>query len=132
MPFHSFLDFESSFLLVVILSWGFFFPSQHNGAFSSSTLLIVIFWVIFWVSSLPMSVTTHSNCCLHMNYFAGQSYCCHISQLRSLLLGSFSAVAMTLSMATDPAATPHFYPLFLLLKAQISKFVLDHYMTVPR
>ena len=46
------------------------FFSQHNGVFSPSTLLIVIFWVIFWFSSLPMSVTTHSDCWLNTNYFA--------------------------------------------------------------
>ena len=30
------------------------------------------------VSSLPMSVTTHSDRCLHPNYFAERSYCFHI------------------------------------------------------
>ena len=41
------------------------FFSQHNGFVSPATLLIVIFWVY----SLPMSVTTQSDRCLHMNYF---------------------------------------------------------------
>ena len=104
------------------------FLSQHNGVFSPSTLLIVI----FWVSLLPMSVTTYSNYCLHMNYFSERSYCCHIPPLVSLLLDSSSALVMTPSMTTDLAATPHLYPLFLLLVAHLSKFVLDHYTTVPR
>ena len=123
MPFYSFLDFLSS-------CHGEFVLSQHNVVFPPSTLLIVIFWVIFWVSSLPMSVTTHSSCCLHRNYFAEQSYCCHIPPLGSLLLDSSSAVAMTPSMTTDLAVTPHLYPLFLLLTAHPSTFVLDHYMTM--
>ena len=93
------------------------FFSQNKGVFSPSTLLIVIFWVISYVPSLPMSVTTHSNCCLQTNYFAERSYCLHIPPLGSLLLESSSAVAMTPSMATDLAVTPHLYPLFLLLAA---------------
>ena len=108
------------------------FFSQHNGIFPPSTLLIVIFWDIFWVSSLPMSVTTHSNCCLHTNYFTDQSYCRHIPPLGSLLMYSSSAVAMTPSMSTDLAVTPHLYPLFLMLVAQPSKIFLDHYTTVTR
>ena len=52
--------------------------------------------------------------------------------LGSLLLDSSSAVAKALLMATDLAATPHLYPLFLLLAAHPSKFVQDHYTTVPR
>ena len=57
------------------------FFSQHNGVFSPSTLLIVI----FWVSSLPISVTTHSNSCLHTNYFAEWSYCRHTPPLEAWL-----------------------------------------------
>ena len=124
MPFHSFFRFFSHPVMVSL------FLSEHNGLFPPSTLLIVIFWVIFAVSSLPMRVTTHSNCCLHTNYFAERSYCCHIPPLGSLLLDSSSAVAMTPSMATDISVTPHLYPLFLLLAAHPSKFVLDHYTTV--
>ena len=108
------------------------FFSQHNGLFPPSTLLIVIFWVIFWVSSLPVIVTTHSNFCLHTNYFAERSYCRHIPPLGSLLMDSSSAVAMTPLMATDLAVTPHLYPLLLLLAAHLSKFVLDHYTMVTR
>ena len=93
------------------------FFSQHNGIFPPSTLLIVIFWVIFWVSLLPMSVTIHLNCFLHTNYFAERSYCRHIPPLGSLLLNSSSAVAMTPSMANDLAVTPHLYPIFLLMAA---------------
>ena len=106
------------------------FFSQHNGVFSPSTLLIVIFWFIFSVSSLPMIMTTHSNFCLHTNYFAERSYCRRIPPLRSLLLKSSSTAAMTPSMETDLAVTPHLYPLFLLLADHPSKFVLDHYTTV--
>ena len=108
------------------------FFSKHNGVYSPSTLLIVIFWVIFWVSSLPMSVTTHSDCCLHTNYFAEGSYFCHIPPLGSLLLYLSYPVVVTPLMATDLAVTPHLYPLFLLLAAQPSKLVLDNYTTVPR
>ena len=82
------------------------FLSQHNGLFPPSTLLIVIFWVIFQVSPLPMSVTTHSNCCLHTNYFSERSYCRHVPPLGSLLVDLSSAVAMTPLMATDLAVTP--------------------------
>ena len=78
-----------------------------------------------------MSVIANSNRCLHPTYFAEQSYCRHISPLRSLLLDSSSAVATTPSMSTDFAATPHLYPLFLSLAAHQSKIVLDHYMTAP-
>ena len=108
------------------------FFSQYNGLFPPSTVLIVIFWIIFWVSSLPMSVTTHSNCCLHTNYFAERSYCRHIPPLGSLIMDLSSAMAMTPSMATDLAVTPHLYPLFLLLAAYPSKFVLDHYTMLTR
>ena len=104
------------------------FLSQHNGVFPPSTLFIFN----FWVSSLPMSVTIHLNCCLHTNYFAEQSYCRHIYPLGSLLLDSSSAVAMTPYMATDIAVTPHLYPLVLLPASHLSKFVLDHYTTVTR
>ena len=127
MPFHFFkilvLNVTSSHPIMVSL-----FFSQHNGVFSPSTFLIVI----FWVSSLPMSVTTHSNCCLHTNYFAERSHFCHIPPLGSLLLELSFAVAMTLSMVNDLAGTPYLYPLFLLLVAHPSKFVLDHYKAVPR
>ena len=47
------------------------FFSQHNGVVSPSTLLIVIFWVVFLVSSFPRSMTTHSYI---QNYFSEQSY----------------------------------------------------------
>ena len=33
---------------------------------------------LFLVSSFPMSVTTHSDCCLHLNYLSDRSYCRHI------------------------------------------------------
>ena len=132
MPFHLFLDFMSS-------CHGDFF-SQHNGLFPPSTLLIVIFWVIFWVSSLPMSVTTHSNCCLHKNYFDERSYFCHIPPLGSLLMESSSAVAMTPLMATDlaPLLAAGIPPVKIrpgsLYNGEllIALFVLDHYTTVPR
>ena len=55
-----------------------------------------------------------------------------IYPIGSLLLDSYFAVAMTPSMATDLAVTPHLYPLFLLLASYLSKFVLDHYTTVTR
>ena len=133
------LLFENSFHLCHSIHFYIFshpvmvsqFFSQHNGLFPPSTLLIVIFWVIFWISSLPMSVTTHSNCCLHTNYFSERSYCRHIPPLGSLLLDLSSAVTMPPSTATDIAVTPHLYPLFLLLTSHPSKFFLDHYTTVP-
>ena len=105
------------------------FFSQNNGVISPSTLLG--FFVFWGVSSLPMSGTTHSDRCLHTNYFAERSCCRHIPPLRSLLLDSSSAVATTLSMATDLAATPHLYPLFLTLAAYPSKHFQDHYTTAP-
>ena len=124
MPFHSFLDFSNPVMVSL-------FFSQNNGIFFTVNV-VDFFWVVFWVSSLPMSVTTHSNCCLHTNYFAERSYCRQIPPLRSLLMYSSSAVAMIPSMSTDIAVTPHLYPLFLLLAAQPSKIVLDHYTTVTR
>ena len=128
-PFHlchsiHFLDFQSS-------CHGKFVFLSAQWCFSLFTLFIVIFG-FFWVSSLPMSVTTHSNCCLHTNYFAERSYCFHIPPLGSLLLDFSSAVAMTPLMATDLAVTPHLYPLFLMLETHPSKFVMDRYTTVTR
>ena len=72
-----------------------------------------------------MSVTTHSDCCLHLNYFSEPSYFFHIPSLRSLILDLFSAVETTPSMATNLAATPHLYPLFLILVAHWSKIGQD-------
>ena len=48
-----------------------------------------------------MSVTTCLYRCLHTNYFAERSYCCHIPPLGILILGLSSVVSMTPSMATD-------------------------------
>ena len=117
-------------LLLIILSQWFFFY-QHNGVVSPSMLLIFIFWVVFWVSSLPMSVTTHSDRCLHPNYFAERLYCRHIPPLGSLLLDLFSAAATTPSMVNDLVETPYLYSLFLPLVAHLSKIVHNHYTKVP-
>ena len=81
---------------------------------------------------MSMSVTTHSDRCLHTKKSAERSYCHHITPLRSLPLESSSAVATIPSMATYIAATPHLYPLFFPLVAHLSKFVQDHYTLAPR
>ena len=52
--------------------------SQHNGLVVPSLLSIVIFLLYFLVYSLPMSVNTRSDCCLHPNYFAEQLLFRHI------------------------------------------------------
>ena len=77
MQFHSFLYFKFSFIFLVIPSWWVFFFRQ-NGLVSPSPSLIVLF-LFFLVSSLPMSVTTRLIFFLHPNYFAEISYCRHIS-----------------------------------------------------
>ena len=128
------IPFIFRFLVLIITSShpvmvSFFISAQW--CFFTVNVVDCYFGVIFWVSSFPMSVTTHSNCCLHTNYLAEQSYCRHIPPLGSLLLDSSSAVTMTLSMETDLAVTPYLYTLFLLLASHPSKFVLDHYTTVP-
>ena len=98
------------------------FFSQYDGVVSQSQLLTFIY---IFLNSLPMSVTTHSDRCLHPNYFSEPSYCCHIPPLGSLIMDSFSEVETTSSMANDLAATPHLYPLFLILVAHRSKIGQD-------
>ena len=125
MHFINAIPFIFSFLILIVTSShpvtvSLFF-SHHNGVVSLSLLLIVIFW-FFWVSSLPMSVTTRSDRCLHPNYFAERSYCRHIPPLGSLLLDSYSAVVTMSPMLKDIAATLYLYPLFLPLAAHLPIF----------
>ena len=112
------------FLVLVVTSshpvMASLFFSQHNGVVLPSMFLFFL-----GVSSLPMSVTTHLDCCSHQNYFAERSYCRHIPPLVSLLLDSSYAVATMPSMATNLAATPHLYTLFFPLAAHSSKIGLD-------
>ena len=117
-------------------------------------LLLVILsrWVCFSPSTM---VSFHHHCCWLLFYFFIFGFlisheCDHsfgslltskllswaiilspyTPPLGSLLVDSFSAVATTSPMATDIAATPHLYPLFLMLEGHPSKNFQDRYTMV--
>ena len=78
MQFHSFIEFKSSFPPLVILSkWVCFSPITMALLYRHRRWSSFSFFSL--VSSLPTSVTTCSDCCLHRNFFSEQSYCRHIS-----------------------------------------------------
>ena len=87
------------------------FASKHNGLVAASPLSIFIFRSFLFFSSLPMSVTTHSDCYLHTNNFSEQSYCRH-TPLVILIMDLSSELETTPSTANDLASAPHLYPLF--------------------
>ena len=130
------LQFESSFHLCQSIHFCTFSPHCYfQSSCHSEFVFLPAQWRIFTItvvdcyfiffSSFPMSVTTCLYRCLHTNYFAERSYCCHIPPLGILILGLSSVVSMTPSMATDLIAAPHLYPLFLLLADHPSKIGQD-------
>ena len=129
MLFHSFLYFLSSLLLLVILSWWVFF-SQHYSVVSPSTLLIVIFWVVFGFPHCPWVWPLTWIAAYIRTTFLSDHIVAIYPPLGGLLMDLSSTVAMTPSMATDVAVTPHLYPLFLLLADHPSKSFQDNYTKV--
>ena len=120
------------FIILVILSWWVCFSLNTMVFFHRQLCWLLFFGLFFgfphcpWVWPLTIIAAYIQTTLLSDHIVA------IYSPLGSLLLDLSSTVTMMPLMATDLAVTPHLCPLFLLLAAHPSKFVLDHYMTVTR